>query len=145
MVDNNSGNIISLGNKMKKIDAANSILLSRIVDKTGWPSNRIFSDSAVNAAFYITLHNTHNDLSSLLIILEKAFTLEQIDISHYVVLIDRILIRKGLSQRYGTHCRRNSDGLATYISLDDSVTVAKNRASIGLKALEKSSCELMFY
>ena len=87
MVDNNTENIKTLGTKMKKIDHANFILLSRIFDRIGWPSNSIFSDSAVNAAFYITLHNTHNDLSSLLIILEKTFTLEQIDISHYAVLV----------------------------------------------------------
>src|SRR5690554_883449 len=114
MVDNNTENIKTLGTKMKKIDHANFILLSRIFDRIGWPSNSIFSDSAVNAAFYITLHNTHTDLSSLSIKLEKAFTLEEIDMSHYAVLVDRILIRKGMSQRYGTHCRRNSDGLTTY-------------------------------
>lgn len=145
VVDNNSEKIMSLGNKMEKMDDVNFILLSRIFDRIGWPSNRIFSDSAVNAAFYITLHNTHNDLSCLSIIIEKAFTLEEIDISHYAVLVDRILMRKGLSQKYGTHCRQNRDGSKTHISLEDSVAVAKNRESIGLKTLNQGSCELMFY
>jgi hypothetical protein len=145
MVDNDSEKIITLGKKMKKIDDANFILLSRIFDKVGWPSNRIFSDSAVNAAFYVTLHHTRTDLSHLSTILENAFTLEQIDRRHYAVLVDRILIRKGLTQKYGTHCRQNRDGSKTYISLEDPVSVAKNRESIGLKALDQTSCELIFY
>lgn len=139
-----SQDIVGLGNKMEKIDAINLVVLNQIFEKIGWPSNSIFSDSVVNAAFYITLH-THGDLSHLSPLLEKAFKLGQIDISHYAVLTDRILLRAGLLQKYGTHCRQNNDGSKNFFNSEDSETVANNRALVGLHALDPSFCELTFY
>lgn len=137
-----SQDIVELGSKMEKIDAVNLVVLNQIFEKIGWPSNHIFSDSAVNAAFYISLH-THGNLSHLSPLLEKAFKHGQIDISHYAVLTDRIRLRAGLLQKYGTHCYK--DGSKKHFDSEDSETVAKNRALMGLHALVQDSCELMFY
>lgn len=136
----NTKAIFELGDKMKKVDSVNFILISRILKNVGWPSTKIFSDSASQSAFFILLHNERK-LIPFEEVIERAFLNEEIANTHYAVLKDRILILTGEDQMYGTHCRKNKDGSVSFSDLPDAVDF--NRETIGLKRLQLDSCELM--
>lgn len=135
--------IVELGNKMKKVDSVNFIIISRILNNVGWPSTKFFSDSSSQSAFIILLHNTDRELVSFQEIIDSAFLNGDIINSHYAVLKDRILILKGKNQMYGTHCRKNKDGSVSFFDLQDAVDL--NRKIIGLNDFKLDSCELMSF
>lgn len=131
--------------KMDKADEINYILLKRIHGKFGWPSNKVFSDSAVDASFFITLHYRGHDLDYLTPLIEESFSKKEIKNDHYAILTDRVLLRKGNSQKFGTHCRMTREGIVDFTSLPDTSGINQNRREIGLKELNCKTCDLVSY
>ena len=124
---------------MDKADKINYTLLKRIHGKFGWPSNKVFSDSAVDASFFITLHYKGHDLDYLTTLIEESFSKKEIKNDHYAILTDRVLLRYGKSQKFGTHCRMTRDGSVDFTSLPDTSGINQNRREIGLKELNWKS------
>ncbi|OOG70628.1 hypothetical protein B0E43_18765 [Algoriphagus sp. A40] len=131
--------------KMDKADKINYTLLKRIHGKFGWPSNKVFSDSAVDASFFITLHYRGHDLDYLTPLIEESFSKKEIKNDHYAILTDRVLLRYGKSQKFGTHCRMTRDGTVDFTSLPDTSGINQNRREIGLKELNWKTCDLVSY
>lgn len=134
-----------LSSKMKRTDTINFIVLNRIINRIGWPSKNVFSDSAVDASFFVTLHHSGNEMSYLTPIIEESFCRGEIRNDHYAILTDRVLIRSGVYQKYGTHCRKNSAGSVDFVSLPDSSFVNERRTQIGLTTLNWKICDLVIY
>lgn len=134
-----------LFSKMEKADEINYTLLQRIHRKLGWPSNKVFSDSAVDASFMITLHYKGHELDYLTPLIEESFSKKEIKNDHYAILTDRVLLRNDKSQKFGTHCKMNQDGTVYFTSLSDTSGINQNRREIGLNILDWKSCDLVSY
>lgn len=130
---------------MEKADEINFTLLQRIHGKLGWPNNKVFSDSAVDASFMITLHYTGHELDYLTPLLEESFFKKEIKNDHYAILYDRALLRNGNSQKFGTHCKMTRNGTVDFTSLPDTSVINQNRRGIGLKELKWDTCDLVSY
>ncbi len=131
--------------KMDKVDEINYSLLKRIHRKFGWPSNKVFSDSAVDASFFITLHYRGHDLDYLTTLIEESFSKKEIKNDHYAILTDRVLLRYGKSQKFATHCKMTSNGTVDFASLADTSEINQNRREIGLKELNWKTCDLVSF
>jgi hypothetical protein len=131
--------------KMEKADEINFTLLKRIHEKLGWPSNKVFTDSAVDGSFMITLHYKGHDLNYLIPLIEESFSKNEIKNVQYAILIDRVLIRNGKSQKFGTHCKMTRNGTVDFTSLPDTSGINQNRIEIGLKELNWNTCDLVSY
>jgi hypothetical protein len=138
-------NLKELFGKMEDADLINYTLIKRINEKIGWPSKTVYSDSAVEASFFITLHYKGHDLDYLTPLIEESFSKNQIKKDHYAILTDRVLLRKGNSQKFGTHCRMTGEGTVDFISLPDTSGINQSRREIGLKELNWKTCDLVSF
>lgn len=77
--------------------------------------------------------------------IEESFFKNEIKKDHYAILTDRVLLRKGKSQKFGTHCRMTRDGIIDFISLSDTSGINENRRNIGIKELDWKTCDLIFF
>ncbi|GAB2768006.1 hypothetical protein GCM10027275_08110 [Rhabdobacter roseus] len=75
-------------NKMVATDAANRILLDRIIEEFGWPTLSAFGEEGVEAAWYILWH--HRDdrtyLTKYLDQLQQAAAQKEIPYNHYLTV-----------------------------------------------------------
>lgn len=138
---------ISIGEKMKRADSLNYHILSKIVEEIGWPDTRIHSDTAMSALYLILLHTrtTGNVLEKFYPPLVDAFMTGKVKPDYYAVLVDEICLSMAINQKFGTHCRYVEDGRIYRYSMDDIITVQKNRYEIGLDPLSQDWCELIKY
>lgn len=93
----------------------------------------------------ITLHNKGHDLDYLIPLIEEFFSKNEIKNAQYAILIDRVLLRNGKSQKFGTHCKMTRDGTVDFTSLTDTSGINQNRSEIGLKELNWNTCDLVSY
>lgn len=143
----NAKKMYALIDERRKVDSINYIVLQNITNEIGWPDNKRFSNTAIDAAFLIALHMNGKNLENPNIFshpIENAFKDKQISAVHYATLTDHILLRNKLKQKYGTHCK-NNEGIVIFRNMPDIESVDKNRKKIGLPLLDTDSCELMSY
>jgi hypothetical protein len=118
-----------------KIDEENSSWLKEIVESEGWPTVSLVGKDGANAAWLLVQHSDRDpafqrkclDLMSALPKNEAS----QKDIAN---LTDRVLLKEGKKQRYGTQFI-NEDGVWKPQPLDDEAHVDARRAEIGLDTL----------
>lgn len=132
--------------KMSKADSINYIILKRIIFNCGWPSQKLYSQKAMNGAFYTIIHSKgiDKDIDTLLDLIEEAFIQNEINSEYYAILKDELMLRKNGVQEFGTHCYTKNDKKYNY-GIHNILKVQANRKKIGLAPLNKKSCELTMY
>jgi len=120
------------GKKMMAVDTDNTAYLRELVQQVGWIEPERFGEEAANAAFLIVQHSGDMQLMvAALPHLEAQHRLQE-----YALLYDRIQIRQGLPQRYGTQlgwAENGSKGLLPIETLDG---IDALRATMGLEPLD---------
>ena len=123
----------SLAKERALIDIKNAEVLSKIIDEYGWPDRSKTSRLANHTSFLVVQHNFEIQEKYLPLLLESA---QRGESSSWNVawLQDRILLAKGLPQRYGSQLF-TINGTTYLWPLEDSVNVDALRAKMGLKTL----------
>ncbi len=89
-----------------RADSARSLWLRGMVRMYGWPTPVLVGDRAANAAWLILQHSPFVDFQrEMLPVLEAGVARGEIGSSDYATLVDRVLVRHGTPQRYGTQFR----------------------------------------
>lgn len=127
--------------KMIHADSLNQVKVFGILDKVGWPSH--LSDKANHAIFLVI---DHSDLESQCKYLDlvKAKAEEGIlNGSDYAVLHDRILMKQGKPQIYGTQIKMAASIVGEDVSMqlylwpvENSAAIDSLRNSVGLSPIE---------
>ena len=85
-----------------RLDSINEIKLDRVTAKKGYPGENIVGHDLRDVAFMIIQHGELSYQEKYFPILEKAAKDGQLDKSNMPMLIDRMNMRKGIAQIYGT-------------------------------------------
>ncbi len=109
-------------------DTESTVLLREIVVAHGWPSRALVGEDGATAAWLLTQHSP--DLEFQREVLALLIASEETDSRHAALLHDRICIREGRPQRYGTQLR--PDGQPFELEASD---VDERRAAVGLGPL----------
>ena len=118
--------------KMNTVDTDNTAYLRELVQQVGWIDPERFGEDAANAAFLIVQHS--GDMQLMVAALPHLEAQDRLQ--EYALLYDRIQIRQGLPQRYGTQlgwAEDSSKGLLPIETLDGIDTI---RATLGLEPLD---------
>jgi len=85
-------------------DIARAARLEDIVDQHGWPTAAMVGEDAAHAAFLIVQHADHDPAfqARCLALLERAAAEGEIEGRHVAFLTDRVRVKQGLAQVYGT-------------------------------------------
>jgi len=118
--------------KMEAVDKKNRARLKEIVDKHGWPGRSLVGKDGAHAAWLVVQHAVA-DLAFMKRCLDlmKATTKGEVDPKEIAYLTDRILVKEGKKQIYGTEL----NGKFVPPAIEDVENVDKRRAEIGLMPL----------
>ena len=122
--------------RMVRTDSANSRRLRELVVVHGWPRASEVGPEAARAAFLVVQHTPFEDWQrSMLPHVERAVRAGDLDGQDFALLYDRVQVKAGHPQRYGTQLRPE-DGKLLLDSLEDTAAVDSLRAGLGMPPLD---------
>jgi hypothetical protein len=118
--------------RLTENDATRTERLKTIVGDHGWPTVALVGLDGVGAAWLILQHTADSAWQkTMLPVLEKAAAAGDIRRSDVAMLTDRVLVRSGQPQRYGSSFSL-VDGRLVADPIEDERTVDVRRADVGL-------------
>jgi hypothetical protein len=121
---------------MARTDSVNTAWLKTYVARWGWPTAAQIGREAVEAAFLIVQHAVHDTafMRAMLPAIEQARQRGDLDGGAVAMLTDRIEVKAGHAQIYGTQLSLKS-GRWVLDPIADSAAVDARRKSMGLPPL----------
>ena len=125
-----------LWEKQSQIDEKNMARLQEIVAEYGWPGESLVGRKAAIAAFLVLQHAEYEIQKQYLPLVREAFQSGELGGQYLAMLEDRVLVREGKKQIYGTQLSRNqeTDQMELY-PIEDEINVGQRREEMGLMPL----------
>jgi hypothetical protein len=128
------------------VDRANTAWLRSVIDSYGWPGIALVGRDGANAAFLIAQHSEDDDFQrTCLQLIETAVRTDDADPAHLAFLMDRVRLREGRPQVYGTQGAPQpfgSNGPIVPASIEDPDHVDERRSAVGLGPIREHFEEL---
>ncbi|MBK8500225.1 MAG: hypothetical protein IPL52_15730 [Flavobacteriales bacterium] len=122
---------------MREKDSTNLIVVRRILDERGWLGEDVVGRSGNSTLFLVIQHADLPVQEKYLPMMRTAVKKGNARGSDLALLEDRVLMRKGRRQIYGSQIGRDPETGEFYLHpLDDPENVDKRRAAMGLGPLE---------
>jgi hypothetical protein len=117
-------------------DSLNTLKVSRILDYRGWLGPDAIGSNGSSALFLVVQHANLNIQEKYLPLLQDAIKKDNAQPSQLALLTDRVAIRSGKKQVYGTQIQQSPDTFIYSISpMEDPDHVDERRAKMGLGPL----------
>ena len=117
-------------------DSVNLIKIKKILDERGWVGKDQVGAQANSALFLVIQHSDLQTQKKYLPMMKEAVTKGNANPSSLALLIDRIEIREGRKQIYGSQIGTNSKTKTQYVlPLTDPDNVDKRRTEVGLGSI----------
>jgi len=129
----------SLWKKQRPADEANISRLVEIIKEHGWPRPSLVGDKGAKAAFLVLQHADHDYQTKYLPLVKESVDAGDARGADLALLEDRVLMREGKQQRYGTQVQRDDRGRWIFYLIEDGSNVDKRRQSVGLSPRAASS------
>ncbi len=134
---NDTLGIIAFIKKMDSVFNRNTAALKKILQRYGWPGIDLVGREGAEAAFLIVQHSTDTLFQrACLPLLRTACEHGQASGDNLALLTDRVLVRDGRPQLYGTQTKI-VNGKIVLETIADSADVDARRAKLGLMPLSK--------
>ncbi len=128
----------SLGREMNRIDSINHKKIVRILDSKGWVGSDVVGNKANQALFLVVQHADLEMQKKYLPIMREAVQKGNANASSLALLEDRIALREGRKQIYGSQVGRIPETTEHYVlPLQDPENVDERRATVGLGPLSE--------
>lgn len=133
----------ALGTSLRAIDARNTAEIKRLLPKSGWFANRVHGRQVTHGAWLIAQHSPDDSFREYALAQMSArLKSGDIDARDYALTFDRVQVRKGLPQRYGSQARC-LDGRLILQPIEDEAAVNAAREAIGwAQTLEETRGDL---
>lgn len=134
-----SDEFIAAVKSQDEIDSRNMARLEEIIKRNGWPGKSLVGEEAGKAAFLILQHSDLTRQEKYLPLLKEAAKKGEARPADVAMLEDRVLVRRGKKQVYGTQVRSGADtgGKLVLEPIEDEEHVDERRASVGLMPLKE--------
>lgn len=127
--------------RVREVDAANTVRLREIVAEHGWPTAELVGEDGVHAAFLLVQHTRDRAFQArMLPHIERSWREGALDGQAYALLLDRVRVRRGEPQVYGTQMKPMEeweDGEPVPHPIEDRASVDERRAEVGLPPLSQ--------
>ncbi len=139
----NAKETLAIADSMVKSDKENITLVSKIIDEHGWLSSEFVGIEGSQNLFLVIQHADLKTQEKYLPLLQEAVQNGNANSIDLAYLEDRIAVRNGRKQRYGTQASWNA-ALQTYVidPIEDEANVNKRRAALGMSTIEAYLKEL---
>lgn len=112
--------------------------LNTLISKHGWPKTSEVGKYAATSAFLIIQHSDLKTQKKYLPIIKKAAQKGEANKASLALMLDRVNLREGKPQIYGTQFYRNSEGKWEISPLELPQYVNKRRKEVGLPPIEET-------
>lgn len=92
----------ALREEVRALTKTHTARLDEIIATHGWPGKTLLGDGQEAAAWTIAQHGGHEFLERMLPLMYEAVIKRELDEALYATSLDRVLIRRGMKQMYGT-------------------------------------------
>jgi hypothetical protein len=134
---NNSYKVDSVSKLMRKNDAQNQQKVVKIIDKYGWLGSEEIGQKANEALFVVIQHADLTMQKKYFPIMKDAIKMKKVKPSDLAYLEDRMLIRQGKKQIYGSQFMSMEQGTGFLLPVIDPDNLDKRRKSVGLEPIEQ--------
>jgi len=117
-------------------DSVNLSKISAILDKDGYPGISKVGQRLSGTAFLVIQHAPHEAQEKYFDILKEAADKDELSWSSFALLVDRISLKRGEMQTYGSQVISDEEGNPIFAPIKDESNVNKRRAEVGLGPLE---------
>jgi hypothetical protein len=121
--------------EQEALDRRNQDRLDRIVKEYGWPTVRWAGRDGAEGAFFVVQHADLDYQKKYLPMVREAVTQGDLSRGLQALLEDRIRVKEGKKQTYGTQLKTAVDGTMVPYPIEDAANVDERRASVGLAPL----------
>lgn len=129
----------ALWKEILKRDSLNLIKVSRILDERGWPDKALIGERGTSAIFLVIQHADQGTQEKYLPLVTKAMEDGNLPSRQYAMFFDRLLLRQGKRQVYGTQLAMSKESKAPYVlPLEDPEHVDARRAQMGLNTMQQN-------
>lgn len=122
--------------KINRVDSLNVIEVSKILDEHGWLGAETVGNKGNNALFLVIQHANLDVQEKYLPMMRDAVKAGRAEGSSLALLEDRVAMRQGRKQIYGSQITRDENGVYQIAPIEDEANVNKRRAAVGLQPLE---------
>jgi hypothetical protein len=121
---------------MRYKDSIHLVKVSKILDEEGWIGKDKIGQLANNTLFLVIQHSDLKTQQKYLPMMRNAVKEGKTELSWLVLLEDRVALREGRKQIYGSHVFGNKETKKNYVApLDDPDNVDKRRSEVGLEPM----------
>lgn len=122
----------------KQLNANNVERVEAIIaEEGGWPKKSIIKGSAASTVFLVIQHADIEVQKKYLPMMKAAADADEASWSSLALLIDRVNLREGKQQIYGSQIYRNDDGSFYVKDLENPEYVNQRRAEVGLGPIQE--------
>jgi hypothetical protein len=120
-----------LAGDMHRIDEANTRWLSELVAERGWPGKTLVGEDGAHAAYLLAQHADPEPQRVFFPLMRSAAEAGEASRKDLAYMEDRVRIRNGQAQLYGTQFISNAEGFGPQ-AIEDPENLDRRRASVGL-------------
>jgi hypothetical protein len=122
---------------IKYIDSCNLIQIEEMIAKYGWPGKSFVGAKGNQTVFLVIQHAELPIQKKYFPLLKKSVDENESNPSDCALLQDRILMREGKKQIYGSQVVFNKTGGQEFYPIEDEKNVNVRRAAVGLQPIEE--------
>lgn len=133
---NDSKNMKFYRSLIERQDSLNRIPVINILNKYGWLGKSDVGNSANKALFLVIQHGDIEMQEKYIPLMKESVEKKESNVEDYAEMFDRILVRKGNKQEYGTQLKyTNGIEHIKLCPIRDSINVDKRRLDLGMDSL----------
>lgn len=122
-----------------KRDSINLIKVSKILDEQGWPDKKSIGERGTSTLFLVIQHADQDAQEKYLPLITKAMEENNLPKQQYAMFFDRLVLRQGKRQIYGTQLAMSKESNAPYVlPLEDPENVDVRRSQMGLNSMQEN-------
>lgn len=122
-----------------KKDAINLKKVSKILDENGWPAIKRIGKRGTTTLFLVIQHADQKTQEKYLPMIKKAVADNNLPKRQYAMFYDRLVLRQGKKQVYGTQLAMSKEHKKPYVlPLEDPKNVDQRRAEMGLNTMQEN-------
>ncbi|HMT27896.1 MAG TPA: hypothetical protein PKD91_01320 [Bacteroidia bacterium] len=122
---------------MQFIDSTNLIQVEALIAKYGWMGRSFVGDRGNSALFMVIQHSDLETQLKYFPLLQQSVAIGESRPSNLALMQDRILMRQGKPQIYGSQVVFNEAGEQVFYQIEDEKNVNVRRAKMGMQPLEE--------
>jgi hypothetical protein len=121
--------------EMARVDSVNIGLVTTILDTKGWPKRAVVGNAG-QTVFLVIQHAALETQQKYMPMVEQAVKDGELHPSSFALLVDRVRVRTGQPQLYGSQLHQDEkSGATVFFPIEDEANVDARRTTMGLEPL----------